>query len=46
MFPDKLKVSKVVPIQKKDNKQKIENCRPIYLLPSIYTAYDKIVLVS
>lgn len=41
MFPNKMKVFKIVPIHKKDNKHNIEN--PISLLPSISKVYENFV---
>ena len=35
IFPDKLKIAKVVPLYKKDEKYKIENYRPISVLPTV-----------
>ena len=43
VFPDPLKVAKIIPIYKKDDHSKISNCRPISLLPSISKILEKIV---
>ena len=43
IFPDKLKVAKIVPIYKKDDKYNIENYRPISLLPAISKVFEKAV---
>lgn len=46
MLSDKLKVFKVVPNHKKDDKQNIENYRPISLLPSIPKIMRKLFIVE
>ena len=43
IFPDKLKIAKIIPIFKKDDKHDINNYRPISLLPSISKVFEKIV---
>ena len=43
IFPDKLKIAKVVPLYKKDNKIKLDNYRPISLLSSISKVFKKVV---
>ena len=40
-FPDKLKMGKIIPIYKKDDPQKIENYRPISILPSLSKIFEK-----
>ena len=42
IFPDQLKIAKVVPIFKKKDNMNIENYRPISLLPSISKIFEKI----
>ena len=42
-FPDKLKIGKIIPIYKKDDPQKIENYRPISILPSLSKIFEKVV---
>ena len=43
IFPDKLKLAKIVPIFKKNDKHTFENYRPISILPSISKIFEKIV---
>ena len=43
IFPDNLKLAKIVPILKKGDSLNINNYRPIYLLPSISKVIDKII---
>ena len=43
IFPDKLKLAKVIPIHKKDKKEDVENYRPISLLPAISKIFEKVV---
>lgn len=42
-FPDELKISKVIPVHKKDSLTEKSNYRPISLLPTISKVYEKIV---
>ena len=42
-FPDILKVGKVTPIYKKDNRENIENYRPISTLPIFGKIFEKII---
>ena len=44
IFPDNLKIAKVIPLHKQDNPTDINNYRPISLLPSISKVLEKIVL--
>ena len=41
IFPDKLKIAKVIPIFKKDDPSLFENYRPISLLPTIPKVLEK-----
>ena len=47
IFPDALKVSKVIALYKKKNdKQLFSNSRPISLLPSISKIFEKVILMQ
>ena len=41
-FPDQMKVAKVIPIFKWNDKQVFTNYRPIYLLPQFYKILEKL----
>ena len=43
IFPDKLKIAKVLPLFKKDDHTLMDNYRPISLLTSISKLYEKVV---
>ena len=42
IFPNKLKIAKVVPLYKKDDTNILENYRPISLLPVMSTIFEKV----
>ena len=42
VFPDNLKLAKVIPLHKKDDKMIVTNYRPIPLLPSISKIIEKV----
>lgn len=43
IFPHKLKIAKVIPLYKKNDKTMLDNYRPISLLPSISKVFERIV---
>ena len=43
IFPNKLNISKVLPIFKKDDVQLLNNYRPISMLPTISKVFEKVV---
>ena len=43
MFPEKLKIAKITPIYKKDDKYCVKNYRPISILPVVSKVIEKIV---
>ena len=43
VFPEKLKIAKVIPVFKKGDKENIENYRPISILPVFSKALERIM---
>jgi hypothetical protein len=43
LFPDKLKVAKIIPVHKKGIETSIENYRPISILPAISKIFEKVL---
>jgi hypothetical protein len=43
IFPDKLKIAKIMPIHKKDDETLFTNYRPISLLPAISKIFEKVI---
>ena len=43
IYPDALKIAKVIPIYKKGNKSSLNNYRPISLLPTISKVFERVI---
>jgi hypothetical protein len=43
IFPDKLKMAKVLPIYKKGDCRKFENYRPVSVLPSVSKVFERVI---
>ncbi len=43
IFPDNLKIAKIIPVYKNDDETVFTNCRPISLLPAISNVFEKVL---
>jgi len=46
IFPTKLKCAKIIPVHKKDDIHKIDNYRPISILPALSKIFEKAMLIQ
>ncbi len=43
IFPDKLKIAKIIPIFEKDDESQFTNCRPISIPPTLSQIFEKVI---
>ena len=46
IFPDRFKIAKIIPLFKKDDPHKLDNSRPISLLPAFSKIFEKAVFIQ
>ena len=46
IFPDDLKIAKVIPLHKKNDPSKMDNYRPVSLLPALSKLFEKVVHIQ
>ena len=46
IFPNKLKIAKIIPIHKGDDPKLVENYRPISVLPAISKIFEKVISIQ
>ena len=46
IFPDDLKIAKVIPLHKKNETTKMDNYRPVSILPAISKVFEKVAHIQ